>query len=119
MCICTSWAQTTLRGGSRDAPAVAAQELGGSRGTTSTEALSSPFRSPGVPVTDRLWKGEGAERVRETRTVAQGATPSLGWARADTNEEALMSDTFVGVDVAKAEVVVACRPAGAEWNGDQ
>ena len=30
-----------------------------------------------------------------------------------------MSDTFVGVDVAKAEVVVACRPAGAEWNGDQ
>ena len=26
-----------------------------------------------------------------------------------------MSDTFVGVDVAKAEVVVACRPDGVGW----
>jgi transposase len=26
-----------------------------------------------------------------------------------------MSDTFVGVDVAKAEFVVACRPAGVGW----
>src|SRR5262249_11609736 len=31
------------------------------------------------------------------------------------NEEALVSDTFVGVDVAKAEVVVACRPDGVRW----
>ena len=26
-----------------------------------------------------------------------------------------MSDTFVGVDVAKAEFVVACRPEGVGW----
>ena len=26
-----------------------------------------------------------------------------------------MSDTFVGVDVAKAEFVVACRPGGPTW----
>jgi transposase len=31
------------------------------------------------------------------------------------NGEALMSDTFVGVDVAKAEVVVACRPDDVGW----
>jgi hypothetical protein len=26
-----------------------------------------------------------------------------------------MRDTFVGVDMAKAEFVVACRPEGARW----
>jgi len=26
-----------------------------------------------------------------------------------------MSDTFVGVDIAKAELVVACRPEGVGW----
>ena len=26
-----------------------------------------------------------------------------------------MSDSFVGVDIAKAEFVVACRPASVEW----
>ena len=26
-----------------------------------------------------------------------------------------MSETFVGVDIAKAEFVVACRPAGVGW----
>jgi transposase len=31
------------------------------------------------------------------------------------NEEAPMSDTFVGVDVAKSEFVVACRPEGTRW----
>src|SRR5437870_4133882 len=50
------------------------------------------------------------------RTGAQGATPvSQGWARTQKNEEARMNDTFVGVDVAKAEVVVACRPDGVGW----
>ncbi|MCA1563827.1 MAG: IS110 family transposase, partial [Acidobacteria bacterium] len=38
-----------------------------------------------------------------------------GWARTLHNEEAPMSDTFVGVDIAKAEFMVACRPAGVEW----
>jgi ABC-type Fe2+-enterobactin transport system substrate-binding protein len=45
-----------------------------------------------------------------------GRDPVLqGWARTQKNEEALVSDTFVGVDVAKAEVVVACRPDGVRW----
>ena len=37
---------------------------------------------------------------------------SQGWARTHNNEEMPMRDTFVGVDVAKAELVVACRPEG-------
>src|ERR687888_1162873 len=40
---------------------------------------------------------------------------SQGWARTPNNEERPMRDTFVGVDVAKAELVVACRPEGGEW----
>ncbi len=30
-----------------------------------------------------------------------------------------MSDTFVGVDLAKAEFVVACRPEGVAVDGDE
>jgi hypothetical protein len=30
-----------------------------------------------------------------------------------------MSDTFVGVDVAKAEFVVACRPRGCWMDGGE
>jgi transposase len=38
-----------------------------------------------------------------------------GWARTSSKEEAPMSDTFVGVDMAKVEFVVACRPEGTRW----
>jgi len=36
------------------------------------------------------------------------------WAKTYHNGEAPMSDTFVGVDIAKARFMVACRPAVAE-----
>jgi len=32
-----------------------------------------------------------------------------------TAREVSMRESFVGVDVAKAELVVACRPAGPTW----